>query len=181
MSTTSERFRSKQSIDNNQTFENPRRTSADNDSITNMIDKPVPEVTRKMSTESFPMSIDDDKHSDNENNDSSGPFHLVVDESIISSSSKPLQSSSKVDDQSYLTSKEFNYTMRIMDEKMNALYKLCKYIGEQQEQTTKSLKKLVARDELSDQFWSVGSLIVGISSIFILILIIKMIFSLVCL
>jgi hypothetical protein len=60
--------------------------------------------------------------------------------------------------------------MKIMDEKINALYKLCRYIGEQQEQNTKSLKKLIAFDELSDQFWSVGYLIVDISILILIVI-----------
>jgi hypothetical protein len=175
-----------QNLASSETFvENTRRISADYDPIV-IIDKPAP-ISRKASAESYPMSIDD-KDSDHENNNSER-FHLEIDEDIISPLKRPLPKSqpsitSKDDHQSsttskvnepylnepYLTSKEFNYTMKIMDEKINALYKLCRYIGEQQEQTTKSLNKLVASDELSDQFWSVGYLIVGIS---ILILIIK--------
>ena len=30
-----------------------------------------------------------------------------------------------------LTIKEFNYTMKLMDEKINLIYKLCRYIGDQ--------------------------------------------------
>jgi hypothetical protein len=183
LSTTSERSHGK-SIDNrnlasSETFEKSRRTSADNDPIV-IIDKPAP-ISRKTSTESYPMSIDD-KHSDYED-DNSERFHLKIDEDIISSlnplpKSQPStiskddhQSSttSKVDEP-YLTSKEFNYTMKIMDEKINALYKLCRYIGEQQEQNMKSLKKLIAFDELSDQFWSVGYLIVDISILILIVI-----------
>src|SRR5271169_2692160 len=59
----------------------PRIDNPSIDNPTIVIDDPIPEVTRKLSSGSFPMSIDDDKHSD----DNSGPFNLVVDEDIISS------------------------------------------------------------------------------------------------
>lgn len=178
------------SIDNNQPMDQttnndqlPVQTSLDSsekprrklEEPTIIINDPIPEITRK-SSESFPMSIDDDNSSFKNDDVNSGPFHLVVDPAI--SSSKPLENTqclaSKVDGP-YLTSKEFDYTMKIMDDKINALYKLCRYIGDQQEQTVKSLKQLVKHDELSDQFWNVGYLIY-LLSIFILILIIKMIF-----
>ena len=56
----------------------------------------------------------------------------------------------------YLKTKDFNYTMQLMDDKINSLHKLCKYISDQQEKTATSLKKLVALDELSENFWNVS-------------------------
>jgi hypothetical protein len=56
------------------------------------------------------------------------------------------------DDRHYVTNKDFNYTMHLMDNKINSLYKLCRYISDQQQQSTKSLTKLVALDELSNSF-----------------------------
>jgi len=47
----------------------------------------------------------------------------------------------------------------VLDEKINSLYKLCRFIGDQQQNMAKSLQKLVALDELSDQFWNVSYLI----------------------
>jgi hypothetical protein len=70
------------------------------------------------------------------------------------------------DDDRYVTNRDFNYTMHLMDNKINSLYKLCRYISDQQQQSTKSLTKLVALDELSDGFWNVSYLR---KSIFILI------------
>src|SRR5215475_13039648 len=86
---------------------------------------PQTPIFRKKSTESM-MVIDDDISSPTE-----GPFKLL-----------PLEN----DDQP-LTNKEFSYTMQIMDDKINSLYKLCRYISDQQETTSNSLKKLVALDE----------------------------------
>src|SRR5256884_4679964 len=56
----------------------------------------------------------------------------------------------------YLKTKDFNYTMQLMDDKINSLYKLCRYISDQQEKMATSLKKLVVLDELSENFWNVS-------------------------
>ena len=50
----------------------------------------------------------------------------------------------------YLTAKDFNYTMTLLDNKINALYKLCRHIGDEQQENSKMLNKLVAVDELSE-------------------------------
>src|SRR5436853_167133 len=34
----------------------------------------------------------------------------------------------------YLTTKDFNYTMTLIDNKINALYKLCRHIGDEQQE-----------------------------------------------
>ena len=59
----------------------------------------------------------------------------------------------------YLTKDDFNYTMNLFDKKINAIYKLCKYVSERQNENTKALNKLVVLDELSDDFWNVSSVI----------------------
>ena len=56
----------------------------------------------------------------------------------------------------YLTAKDFNYTMTLLDNKINVLYKLCRHIGDEQQENSKMLNKLVAVDELSDGFWNVS-------------------------
>lgn len=66
---------------------------------------------------------------------------------------------SEADNKTYLTAKDFYYSMNVIDEKITSLYKLCRYIGEQQQKDSKSLQKLVALDELSDDFWNVSYLI----------------------
>lgn len=152
-------------IDNSQpqissaSSEKPPRISVDKNPLI-IIDEPIPEIPRKLSTESFPMSIDEDKHdSDHESDNRREPFKLVLDDAVASSPLPNPQSLINKVGGPYLTSEEFNYTMKIMDDKINALYKLCRYIGQQQEQTTNLLKKLVAHDELSEQFWSVSYLV----------------------
>ncbi len=42
--------------------------------------------------------------------------------------------------------------MELVNEKINAMYKLCKFIADTQQDGKKSLQKLVAIDELSDGF-----------------------------
>ena len=56
----------------------------------------------------------------------------------------------------YLKKQDFNYTMQLMDDKINSLYKLCRFISDQQEKMANSLKKLVTLDELSENFWNVS-------------------------
>ena len=56
----------------------------------------------------------------------------------------------------YLTTKDFNYTMTLIDNKINALYKLCRHIGNEQQENLRLISKLVAIDELSDGFWNVS-------------------------
>ena len=62
-----------------------------------------------------------------------------------------------------LTKEEFTYAISLLDDKINALYKLCRYISDQQQKNTSSLQKLVVADELSDDFWNVSILIYLIS------------------
>lgn len=56
----------------------------------------------------------------------------------------------------YLETKDFNYSMTLIDNKINALYKLCRHISKIQHENSKLIKKLVAADELSDGFWNVS-------------------------
>jgi len=58
----------------------------------------------------------------------------------------------------YLTKEEFDYTMKLFDTKINSIYKLCRYISEKQNESSKDLKRLVALDELSEDFWNVSNL-----------------------
>jgi len=58
-----------------------------------------------------------------------------------------------------LTKEEFDYTMGLFDAKITSLYKLCKFIGNKQQENSKALRRLVALDELSDDFWNVSNLI----------------------
>ncbi|CAG8578174.1 2655_t:CDS:2, partial [Dentiscutata heterogama] len=53
-----------------------------------------------------------------------------------------------------LTTDEFNYTIKLLDQRINALYQLCRFIVTKQKETSKNIKKLLAFDELSDSFWN---------------------------
>ena len=76
--------------------------------------------------------------------------------SIIRGGSKQTPYNSGDKARTYITTEEFNYTMGLLDAKINSVYRLCRYISDQQQQNTKSLIKLVAIDELSDDFWNVS-------------------------
>ena len=52
----------------------------------------------------------------------------------------------------FLSKKEFTYAMSLLDEKITALYKLCRFISDEQHKNTISIQKLVAVDELFDDF-----------------------------
>src|SRR5437763_15673126 len=56
----------------------------------------------------------------------------------------------------YLTTKDFNYTITLIDNKINALYKLCRHIGDEQQENLRLISRFVAIDELSDRFWNVS-------------------------
>ncbi|RGB24738.1 hypothetical protein C1646_803692 [Rhizophagus diaphanus] len=100
-------------------------------------------TSRKNSNESFSMSIDD-KY-DNLPSSPVGEYYF------------PLQLPKQVTEKekSYVTFEEFNYTMNLLNLKVSTLYKLCRYISNQQQENSKSLEKLVALDELSDYFWNI--------------------------
>ena len=76
----------------------------------------------------------------------------------------PKQPIDKVE--TYLITKDFNYAMTVLDDKINSLYRLCRYIGDQQQNMADSLRKLVALDELSEQFWNVSYLIYYTTNLF---------------
>lgn len=58
----------------------------------------------------------------------------------------------------YLTKEEFDYSMNLLDTKITSIYKLCRYIGDKQNDHSKALKRLVVLDEISEEFWSVSNL-----------------------
>jgi hypothetical protein len=76
----------------------------------------------------------------------------------------PKQPIDKVE--TYLMTKDFNYAMTVLDDKINSLYRLCRYIGDQQQNMADSLQKLVVLDELSEQFWNVSYLIYYTTNLF---------------
>jgi hypothetical protein len=63
---------------------------------------------------------------------------------------------SNTDDPGYLKKKDFNYTMNLMDAKLNSIYKLCRLIGDQQRKDSNILQKLASVNELSSDFWNVS-------------------------
>src|SRR3954466_15539681 len=101
------------------------------------------------------MEIDEfggDEYFDNlENNDphesvtvtSRGPSQPLIKKSVA---------------KTYLTKEEFDYTMKIFDGKINSIYKLCRYISDKQNESSKDLKRLITLDELSEDFWNVSNL-----------------------
>jgi hypothetical protein len=101
-------------------------------------------ITRRRSNDSIstPMVIDVDD-----------PQDFVRDGANLPPSNESVQQLN-----SYVSAKDFNYSMSLIDEKINALYKLCRFIGDQQQENVKMLKKLVALDELTDNFWNVSYL-----------------------
>ena len=106
---------------------------------------PLAELDRKKSTES--MVIDDEIAYSPAADDDHFKLIIPFDDNNVPTSEIP---------GTYLKTKDFNYTMQLMDDKINSLYKLCRYISDQQEKTATSLKKLVALDELSENFWNVS-------------------------
>lgn len=59
------------------------------------------------------------------------------------------------DSERSLTYEEFNYTVNLLNNKIDNIYRLCRFLGDQTQEQTKLMKKLVAADELSEQFWKV--------------------------
>lgn len=74
--------------------------------------------------------------------------------SPLESLQNPVTTSAPKD--SHITVEHFNYTMGLLDQKMNAIYKLCRYIGVKQQEDSNLIKKLISADELSGDFWSVS-------------------------
>ena len=54
----------------------------------------------------------------------------------------------------YLTTKDFNYTITLIDNKINTLYKLCRHISDEPQENSRLISKLVTINELSDGFWN---------------------------
>ena len=109
---------------------------------------------RKKSNESFTsMSIEDSTNALLTHKKSTDS--MMIDINVNSSPSLLPVDLTPVQD---LTIKEFNYTMKMMDDKISSIYRLCRYIGDQQREMATALKKLVALDELSENFWNVSYL-----------------------
>ena len=89
--------------------------------------------------------IDEDKFNDDNNNE---PATRV--QTITSRSQVPLIKKNifKV----YLTKDEFDYTINLLTKKIDSIYKLCRYMGEKQGDINKDVKRLIALDELSEEF-----------------------------
>jgi Mg2+ and Co2+ transporter CorA len=51
--------------------------------------------------------------------------------------------------------RDFAYTMKVISEKIDSTYRLCRLIEDEQKELSRAVKKLVALDELSDGFWKV--------------------------
>lgn len=88
----------------------------------------------------------DDKYFDNSENNNPRKFVKItlyrLSQSLIKKSVA----------KTYLTKKEFNYTMKLFDTKINSIYKLCRYISDKQNKNSKDLKRFVTLDELSEDF-----------------------------
>ena len=109
---------------------------------------------RKKSNESFtPMSIEDSTNALLTRKKSTDSMMIDID--VNSSPPPPPVDLAPVQE---LTIKEFNYAMKMMDDKISSIYRLCRYIGDQQREMATALKKLVALDELSENFWNVSYL-----------------------
>ena len=59
----------------------------------------------------------------------------------------------------YLTTDDFEYTIDLLEKKIDAIYKLTRYISVKQKEIEKDIKRLVALNELSEDFWNVSNLI----------------------
>ncbi|PKY29103.1 hypothetical protein RhiirB3_445597 [Rhizophagus irregularis] len=49
----------------------------------------------------------------------------------------PLSGSRNIEDECYLRTEKFNYTMNILDEELTSLYRLCRHTSDQQQTTNK--------------------------------------------
>ena len=108
--------------------------------------------SRKKSNKSFtPMSIKDSTNALLTRKKSTDSMIIDID---VNSSPPPVDLAPVQE----LTIKEFNYTMKMMDDKISSIYRLCRYIGDQQHEMATVLKKLVALDKLSENFCNVNYL-----------------------
>ena len=96
-------------------------------------------------TSEHDLHIDDPKDHDNTDN-----------ADITLMTNKEFTQLAERDGNSHVTLKAFNYSMTLIDKKINALYELYRYISSQQQTNSSSLKKLVTLDELSKGFWNVS-------------------------
>ena len=127
-------------------------------------------ISRKKSTDHLvPIVVIDDNelasarqsagdYHDNDDYDSSQVVPVGKEFSSLRSIQRSAKSQEDDNDSTNLTVKEFNYTMSLVDNKINVLYKLCRFIADQQQETSTTLKKLVVANELSDNFWNVSFL-----------------------
>jgi nitric oxide reductase activation protein len=111
----------------------------------------TPAFSRKKSSESMVIDVDDDISSSPTGEESSQGSRFILDEPDETS---PTQEIGKA-----LTTTEFNYSIKVLDRKINSLYKLCRFTADQQQEMAKSIKKLVALDDLSEDFLNVSYLI----------------------
>src|SRR3989337_3017273 len=101
----------------NPSSRNPSRTPSRNPSSGNTSRNPSRNPSRSSSISRTPMQIDSERDNDNDNDDYFG--HLE--------SPLPKPSGSK----ELLTKEEFTYAISLLDDKINARYKLCRYISDQ--------------------------------------------------
>jgi hypothetical protein len=114
-------------------------------------------TSRRSSLEQIPMEVDHnlagDKYFDVFDNDNQHEPEVLITKPPYR---QPLINRSV--SRTYLTKEEFNYTMNLLDTKISSLYTLCRYISDKQQEDSKALKKLVALDDLSNDFWNVSYL-----------------------
>jgi hypothetical protein len=115
------------------------------------------ETSRRSSLEHIPMEVDHnlagDKYFDVFDNDNQQEPEVLITKPTYK---QPLINRSV--SRTYLTKEEFDYTMNLLDTKISSLYTLCRYISDKQQEDSKALKKLVALDDLSNDFWNVSYL-----------------------
>jgi len=115
------------------------------------------EVQRRKSLELMEIDdIRDDSFDSFDNNNQRESAATGVHISLQRRPPQPLVNKSVT--KTYLTKEEFDYTMNLVDTKITSVYKLCRYIGDKQNENSKALKRLVAFDELSEGFWNVSNL-----------------------
>ena len=95
---------------------------------------------------------DDDDDDNEEHNDNCNKS----DTRDKSDTREPLPKPHIVEGERYLMVKEFNYAMNALDGKVNAIYKLCRYIGDQQQKSIQDTQNVAKSDVLSDDFWNVS-------------------------
>lgn len=99
--------------------------------------------SRNTTRPNTPMQVDDDSEDDNYYDD-------------IRYKRTNEKSSQIFEDERYLTTEKFNYTMKLLDEKINSLYRLLRHVSDQQQKDSNTIQRLVVIDELSDEFWNVS-------------------------